>query len=127
MFSLIYRLPVESVAKERNHVWKNVGFKLEGDQVLTFANWADNAYSVAHHPDDAAFILEDFASHLKRSWLLDIGGDSKQVLSLPGGPQPSLETLQACWEHVEAMNALGMITDNDGCIESCWNETKRKM
>ena len=124
---LLSRPPVEQVAKDRCHVWRQYGFSLGPHGKLAFANWADNVFSVAHDPGSAAFILEDFALQMDQRWGLQMGVESKEVLILNGGSGLPDDAARAGWRAVKDMKVLGMMLCGDGSSTLCFENTIRSM
>ena len=64
---ILSRIPIESVARKRWHVWREFGFHFD-TSCISFGNWADNLFAASHDTDSVAFILEDTAARSLEEW-----------------------------------------------------------
>ena len=57
--AILGRFPVEAIARQRMHVWKQKAFNIELEQGPYFANWCHNISTFADTPENAVWILTD--------------------------------------------------------------------
>jgi len=114
------RIPTETVARQRAHIWQHLGFTLIDNTTISAANWADNLVAFGNHTDCAAEIIEDWGKHLKQDWDLDLGGDSKQLVHAIHGPPPDDTLPQRQWVITPHMRAIGGYISHDAGWNHAW-------
>jgi len=117
------RVPVESVMAERNHVWKQWGYKA-GVDVLTVCSYVDNLFSAAASLHGAVSILEDFEEQLRSKWNLQIKPSSRCCMVAVGSPD---QQTSPKWPLSNSFPVLGHVLQDSGSIRACWKRTRTLM
>ena len=118
------RVPVESTIKENHPERKKWGFDA-GSRILTVATYVDNIYSAGSSMRNAINILEDFATHLKNVWRLEIKPNSRLCCA----PCGSTETPDdpGRWVQRAQFPVLVHVLSDNGATHACWTATRRAM
>ena len=118
------RIPVEATIADRLPSWRRHGFHTS-ELSLCMCTWVDNLFSASDSLDGAISILEDFESHLKTNWQMNIKPTSRSCMVAAGSVQVPAEAER--WPLKDTFVVLGHILQPTGSIRACWSRSRAVM
>ena len=118
------RIPVEAIAADRHHHWRQFGFRADGSS-LCLCTWVDNLFSVSRSLHGAIAILEDFDVQLRAKWSMNIKESSRSCMVAAGNGETPSDPSR--WPQADTFVVLGHTIETSGSIRPCWSKCRTSM